>query len=41
MDFGYNLPTRGPSATRDGLTRLARKADDLGYAYLAVPDHLV
>ncbi len=41
MDFGYNLPTRGPAATRDGLTRLARKADDLGYAYLAVPDHIV
>ena len=41
MDFGLTIPTRGPLATPESVTTLARRADDLGFANLAAPDHIV
>jgi len=41
MHFGFALPGRGPLATPDSLTKLARKADGLRYSSLFVTDHVV
>ncbi len=41
MQFGMNLPPRGPLADRDAIAAIARHAEELGFAYLAVPDHIV
>lgn len=41
MDVGLTIPTRGPLATPQGVEAFARRADDLHYAHLAVPDHVV
>ena len=41
MDVGFTIPTRGPLASAEGVAALARRADELGYAHLAVPDHVV
>jgi probable F420-dependent oxidoreductase len=41
MHFGFSLPGRGPLATPDALTKLARKADALRYSSLFVTDHVV
>jgi probable F420-dependent oxidoreductase len=41
MDFGFNLPTRGPLANRESMLALAKRGEALGYTYLALPDHIV
>ena len=41
MDVGFTLPTRGPLATPEGVESFARRAEELGFAHLAVPDHVV
>lgn len=41
VEFGFHLPSRGPLASPAILTRLARKADALGYACVTVSDHIV
>ena len=41
MDFGFNVPTRGPLANKDDLTAIAQRGEALGYRYLAIPDHIV
>ena len=41
MDVGLTIPTRGPLATTEGVAAFARRAGELGYAHLAVPDHVV
>ncbi len=41
MQFGLNIPPRGPLAGRDALVAVARRAEALGFAYLTVPDHIV
>ena len=41
MDLGLHLGTRGAAASREGLTALARRADQLGYAYLGFSDHII
>lgn len=41
MDLGLHLGTRGAAASPDGLTALAQRADELGYAYLGFSDHIV
>ena len=41
MDIGFFLPARGPLATPDGVRTMARRGEDLGYAYIGVPDHIV
>ncbi len=41
MDFGFNIPTRGVLADRDSVLALARRGEELGFGYLAIPDHIV
>jgi len=41
MEFGFNMPSRSPQATREGIFTIARRAEQLGYNYLAVTDHIV
>jgi probable F420-dependent oxidoreductase len=41
LDLGWSLPSRGPLARVDVLTRLARTADTLGYSVLTISDHVV
>ena len=41
MDYGFYLPMRGPMATSDGIEAMARRGEELGFAYIAVPDHIV
>lgn len=41
MDYGFSIPTRGPLATRESIVALARRGEELGFAYLAIPDHIV
>lgn len=41
MEFGFGLPTRGPLATPENLAALAGKADELGFGFISVSDHIV
>ena len=41
LELGWSLPSRGPLARVDVLTRLARAADDLGYSVVTISDHIV
>jgi probable F420-dependent oxidoreductase len=41
MDYGFSIPTRGPLATRENIVALARRGEELGFAYIAIPDHIV
>ena len=41
MDVGLTIPTRGPLATPQCVEAFARRAGELGFAHLAVPDHVV
>jgi probable F420-dependent oxidoreductase len=41
MRYGFYLPTRGPTATRDGILVLAREGERLGLHSAMVADHLV
>lgn len=41
MDFGLTLPTRGPLASRECIAALATRGEELGFAHLAAPDHII
>ena len=41
LEFGVSMPTRGPMATRDGITSVAKHAESLGFEILSVSDHIV
>jgi probable F420-dependent oxidoreductase len=41
MDYGFSIPTRGPLATRESLLAIAKRGEELGFSYLAIPDHIV
>ena len=41
MRYGFYLPTRGPTATRDGILALARDGERLGFHSAMVADHIV
>ena len=41
MHYGFYLPTRGPTATRDGILTLAREGERLGLHSAMVADHIV
>src|SRR6266540_4786633 len=49
MNFGIGLPGANPmsaprwdeDAIREGMVAVAKKADELGYAYVSVQDHIV
>src|ERR1700723_1687416 len=39
--FGFYLPTRGPTATREGVLALAREGERLGLHSAMIADHIV
>jgi probable F420-dependent oxidoreductase len=41
LELGFQVPSRGPLARVDVLSRLARTADSLGYSVLTISDHIV
>lgn len=41
MRYGFYLPTRGPTATRDGVLALAREGERLGFDSAMIADHIV
>lgn len=41
MRYGFYLPTRGPTATREGLLALAREGERLGLHSAMIADHIV
>lgn len=41
MKFGFAAPHRGPLANPDALRTIAVRAEELGYEYLTVSDHIV
>ena len=41
MRYGFYLPTRGPTATRDGVLKLAREGERLGLHSAMIADHIV
>ena len=41
MRFGFYLPTRGPTATRDGVLVLAREGERLDVHSAMIADHIV
>src|ERR1700756_3604240 len=41
MRYGFYLPTRGPTATRDGILALAREGERLGFHSAMIDDHIV
>jgi Luciferase-like monooxygenase len=41
MRYGFYLPTRGPTATRDGILALAREGERLGFHSAMIADHIV
>src|SRR6266487_2198244 len=41
MQFGFNLPLSGPSASPAMLARLAVEGEAIGYDYAAISDHIV
>ena len=41
MDFGFSIPSGGVNATPETITRLAQHGEELGFAYIGIPDHIV
>jgi alkanesulfonate monooxygenase SsuD/methylene tetrahydromethanopterin reductase-like flavin-dependent oxidoreductase (luciferase family) len=41
MRYGFYLPTRGPTSTRDGILALAREGEQLGLHSAMIADHIV
>lgn len=41
MQYGFNIPTRGPLAKPDDIAAIARHGEALGFDYVLVPDHIV
>ncbi len=41
MDYGFNMPTRGPLANTESIRAMAERGEALGFGYFAVPDHIV
>ncbi len=41
MKYGFTLPGRGPLATPEHLTTMAKRGEELGYDSLSIGDHIV
>ena len=41
MKFGVTMPNRGPLAAPETMKEIAQKAEQLGYGYITIPDHIV
>ena len=40
MEYGFVIPTRPPMASFEGIAAIAAKGEELGFAIVAVPDHI-
>ncbi len=41
MKYGFSVPTRGPLAKADSLLALARHAEEMGFDFIGVSDHII
>lgn len=41
MEYGFNIPNGGPLATPQAIETIAQRGEALGFAILAIPDHIV
>jgi hypothetical protein len=41
MKFGFVIPTRPPLATTENIVAMLAKAEELGFGYVTVPDHII
>ena len=41
MEFGFAVPTRGPVAAPEAIAALVTRGEELGFAFVAVSDHVV
>ena len=41
MDYGFDVPVQGPLASPKSIEAMARRGEELGFAYVYVSDHLV
>lgn len=41
MEFGFSIPTRGPLSETGNLLALAKRGEELGFAHVAIPDHII
>ena len=41
MQFGMTIPARGPLAHAEAIAAIARRAEELGFQIMAIPDHIV
>ena len=41
MIFGFGMPTRGPVAQPDAIKKVLSFAEDVGFGYVSVADHIV
>ncbi len=41
MDFGFSLPTGGNLGNRESINAITKHGEQLGFSYLAIPDHIV
>ena len=41
MDFGFNFMSRGPLATPEAMAVMAKRGEELGFAYMTVNDHVI
>ena len=41
MEFGFEVALRGPLATPDSLTAMARAADEMGFGFIGVSDRVI
>ena len=41
MNFGYDIPTRGPLASPENITAIAQRGEELGFGTAYVNDHIV
>jgi probable F420-dependent oxidoreductase len=41
MDYGFSIPTRGALATPESIVAMTKRGEELGFAMIAIPDHIV
>lgn len=41
MDFGFNIPSRGPLASHETIVAMTQLGEKLGFNYIAIPDHII
>ncbi len=41
MEYGFSVPTRGPTSDPESILAIARHGESLGFDYICIPDHIV